>query len=106
MHACRAGDVFQETEVCNSAQPLGFSLDFASRVAAICPATCMGAVESVQEACGVCRAFHLDKNSRAGDALFWHGPLIQGGAPVTNSESTRLSVIVHFFHGRRVRQRS
>lgn len=34
--------------------------------------------------------------ARAGDALFWHGMLIHGGAAVENPESTRKSMVIHY----------
>jgi hypothetical protein len=32
----------------------------------------------------------------AGDALFWHGMLVHGGAPVENPASTRKSMVIHY----------
>jgi ectoine hydroxylase-related dioxygenase (phytanoyl-CoA dioxygenase family) len=34
--------------------------------------------------------------AKAGDALFWHGMLIHGGAPVTDPATTRKSMVIHY----------
>ena len=34
--------------------------------------------------------------AKAGDALFWHGMLIHGGAAVVNPDSTRKSMVIHY----------
>jgi ectoine hydroxylase-related dioxygenase (phytanoyl-CoA dioxygenase family) len=34
--------------------------------------------------------------ARAGDALFWHGMLIHGGAPVRDRAATHMSFVVHY----------
>ncbi len=35
--------------------------------------------------------------ARAGDVLFWHHNLLHGGSPIARPDSTRRSLVAHYF---------
>ncbi len=35
--------------------------------------------------------------ARKGDVLVWHANLVHGGAPILNKQSTRKSMVIHYY---------